>query len=133
VNCLFPDRSVEYHLEKDLPLLSVSPEALHQVLSQLLRNAVRAGAGQSPVHVELGARRTVDGVEFEVSDNGRGLDDSRVERLFEPFLPGDPGSGFGLGLFLIRQLVASWGGALRIRSEPVQGTRISVLVRIETT
>jgi signal transduction histidine kinase len=119
---------VTYHVEGPLPPLPVRPGALHQALLQLLRNAVRSGAPGRPLRVELSVRRVDGGVEFRVADNGRGLDEARAARLFEPFTPGEGSDGPGLGLFLVRQLVGDWGGGLRVRSAPGQGTTVAVRV-----
>jgi signal transduction histidine kinase len=128
-NLLSRSRPVEYHLAEPLPLLPVSRAGLHRALLELLSNAVRSGVAGRPLAVRLCARPAEGGVEFRVADNGRGLDEARASRLFEPFCPGQEGAGHGLGLFLVRQLVAEWGGALRVQSAPGQGTAVAVLVR----
>ncbi|MBV9849918.1 MAG: HAMP domain-containing histidine kinase [Armatimonadetes bacterium] len=128
-NLLSPGRPVEYHLGGALPVLPVPRGVLHQVLLQLLRNAVQAAVAGRPPRVRLSAERVAGGVEFRVADNGRGLDDSQAERLGEPFRSAGPDRQ-GLGLFLVRQLVAEWGGVLRLHSEPGRGTTVSVLVPV---
>lgn len=50
--------------------------------------------------------------------------------LGEPFTGDRATGGLGLGLFVVRQLVAGWKGALRIRSEPGRGTTVTFLVAI---
>jgi signal transduction histidine kinase len=126
VNLLSPGRPVEYHLGPDLPPLPVPRGGLHQVLTQLLRHAVAAADPARPLRVRLTAERVPGGVELTVADNGRGLDEPRAAGLFEPFAAGDEA---GLGLFPVRLAVAGWGGALRVRSEPGQGTAVAVLIR----
>jgi signal transduction histidine kinase len=128
VNVLSSGRPIEYHLEADLPSLPVSRDGLHQVLLHLLRNAVQAADAVRPLRVQISARRVPEGVELTVTDNGRGLEEGRAERLFEPFASSD--GGLGLGLFLVRQVVASWGGALRVCSVPGQGTTVTLLIRV---
>ena len=54
-------------------------------------------------------------------DDGRGLSEMEQGNLFECF----GGAGAGLGLFLVRQIVASWGGAITVRSAPGAGTKTS--------
>jgi signal transduction histidine kinase len=128
MNLLSPGRPIEYHGESALPLLTVSRGALHQLLLHLLRNAVQAAVADRPLRIELAVRRVADGVEFRVADNGGGLDGAQAERLFEPFRSTDA-EHHGLGLFLVRQVVAEVGGALRVHSEPGRGTTITVLLR----
>jgi signal transduction histidine kinase len=127
VNVLCNGPAVEYHFEGGLPLLSVSRRALYQVLVQLLRNAVQAAQPGRPPRVQMGARACPGGVECWVADNGRGLPPLSPERLFAPF-SGERGEGLGLGLFLVRQMVAAWGGAIHVQSEPGQGTTFTLRI-----
>jgi two-component system sensor histidine kinase FlrB len=108
-----------------VPPLPVSRRSLQAVLVELLGNAVRAAAGR-PLRVEVGGRRTPAGVEWWVTDDGRGLPPALQGCLFAPFATG---GGVGLGLFLVRQAAAAWGGAVRVRSEPGAGTTVTLLVR----
>jgi len=130
VNLLSIGSAVEYDVPEDMPVLTVSCRALHQLLVQLLGNAARAGVPGRPLRVAISARRAPGGVELRIADNGRGLPNEVVRRLAEPFATGcGPGAGIGLGLFLVRQLVAGWGGALRVASETGGGTTVTILFR----
>jgi signal transduction histidine kinase len=126
VNILSPGQDVGYDVSDDMPVLMESRRAVHNVLVQLLANASRAGLPGRPVRVTVSARRTASGVELQVADDGRGMPAVASRRLAEPFAAG---SGHGLGLFVVRQLVAARGGALRISSEPGRGTTVTVLFR----
>ena len=123
VNLLSSGWSVEYHFHPEASALRVARRGLRLVLVHLIRNAVEAGGGRA-VPLEVGSRRAAEGVEWWVKDDGRGLTDSQQAGLFECFA-----GGAGLGLFLVRQIVAGWGGALRVHSEPGRGTTVTVLVR----
>jgi signal transduction histidine kinase len=105
-------------------VLVVPRVQLREVLVQLLANALQA-AGERPPVVEAGARETARGGEFWLADNGRGLSDRQLARLFEPFASAGP-TRKGLGLFLVRQVVEGWGGGVRVGSEPGQGTVVTV-------
>jgi signal transduction histidine kinase len=91
---------------------------LVQVLHNLLHNAIKftdAGA------VRLALARTGDHLEFAVSDTGRGIPDEVRERVFERFFQVDAGDarisdGSGLGLALVRELVALMGGNVAVES-----------------
>ena len=116
---------VEYHVSQALPTLWVPRPSLHQALVELLRNAFQAASPGRPLRVELGARVASRGVEVTVADNGRGISPALVPHLGAPFIPGrDPG-GFGFGLFLVRLLVAGWGGSLRVATAPAAGTAVT--------
>jgi two-component system OmpR family sensor kinase len=126
VKVLYPGSLIEYHLQDRMPVVTLPRRALHQVLLQLLRNAAQAAVPSRPLRIDVGARTRSDGVVLWVADDGRGLTEMQMRQLFEPFA-GSAG-GMGLGLFLVRQLVAAWGGAVCVYSEPGQGARFRVLI-----
>jgi signal transduction histidine kinase len=126
---LFPGRGIDYHLPQAELLLSVPAAGLRQVFLHLLRNALQAASPERSPRVEVGARETAEGVEFWVADNGRGLSAEAQQRLFEPFVRSLAGAGgIGLGLNLVRILVESWSGRLRVDSNPGQGSTFTVYV-----
>jgi signal transduction histidine kinase len=125
VNLLYGGPPIVYDFPGDLPAVGVSRQSLYQVLVQLLRNAVRAVAERPGGQVGVGARPAPDGVEVWVADNGCGLPSSSPGHLFAPFQRAD---GAGLGLFLVRQVTAAWGGRLRVESEAGRGTRVTLLI-----
>jgi signal transduction histidine kinase len=119
---------IEYDFQGELPFVKVSRRALYQVLLQLLHNAARAALPSRPLSIQVGARPYLAGLEFWIADNGRGLAEDCPENVFAPSFGPREGTGHGLGLFVVHQLVAGWRGALRVQSEPGQGTRFTVRV-----
>ncbi len=132
VNLMFKGRAIQYDFQEALPPVPVSAVALREVLVQLFRNAVEAALPERPSVIRVGACARADGVEFWVADNGHGLSDG-PPALCEPFSPGPGSRGPGLGLFLVRQVVAGWGGTLRVSSEAGRGTTWAVLFRGRTS
>ncbi|UEM07215.1 HAMP domain-containing histidine kinase (plasmid) [Skermanella rosea] len=106
------------------------PLRLRQVLDNLLSNAVKftPAGGRIEVAVEtLADGRTV----VIVTDTGIGIPAGDLARVFLPFEQSDsqrarPAQGTGLGLPLVRQLVESHGGTIRMSSEPAIGTEVTV-------
>jgi signal transduction histidine kinase len=125
VNLTASGWSVQYAIDPQASVLPVSRRSLRLVLVHLLRNAVQTNGGRA-LCIEVGSRRAPDGVEWWVKDDGRGLPETQAPRLFECFAGGGTA---GLGLFLVRQIVAGWGGAIRVHSEPGAGATFTVLVR----
>jgi signal transduction histidine kinase len=103
-----------------------NPVHAQQVFLNLLSNAADAVASVNGPTIEAGVRRKADGrIEAWVKDNGPGMTPEVQARIFEPFFTTKPpGSGTGLGLPVVLQLVESWGGHLRVESQPGQGTRM---------
>jgi two-component system, NtrC family, sensor kinase len=114
-----------------LPAARSSEGRLHQVLLNLIVNALQAmQSGSSRSHV-LRVSTALEGaqVRVDVSDTGHGIPPEVLPRIFDPFFTTKPaGSGTGLGLSISHALVHKMGGELRVRSEPGQGTTFSVLL-----
>ncbi|WP_075306497.1 sensor histidine kinase [Hyalangium minutum] len=103
-----------------------NPVHAQQVFLNLLGNAADAVTAVNGPTIEAGVQRKVDGrIEAWVKDNGPGMTQEVLARIFEPFFTTKPpGSGTGLGLPVVRQLVESWGGHLQVESQPGSGTRM---------
>lgn len=104
-----------------LPELQADPERLHLVFSNLLSNAIRHAPKGSTVIVSA---KVTDGVvRFEVADQGAGLAREYQQVVFEKYfqLPGAPGGGAGLGLFIAREVVQAHGGQIGVESEQGKG------------
>jgi signal transduction histidine kinase len=130
-------------LAPDLGAVTVAPEALVQVVVNLLDNALdavwrargpaRLPDGGAPAAdgpaVALRARRLADGrVEICVEDRGPGMDEATRARAFEPFYTTKPpGEGTGLGLSLAYEIVtAGHGGTLEVETAPGRGCLFTV-------
>ncbi|WNZ08743.1 HAMP domain-containing sensor histidine kinase [Streptomyces sp. 11x1] len=128
---------VHLHLDVHPPELTANadPERIHQVVANLIDNAVK----HSPAHgrVTVKARRgpTPDSLDLEVLDEGPGIPESEWHRVFERFnrgavsSPHGPGSdgGTGLGLAIARWAVDLHGGRIGVAESP-KGCRIQVIL-----
>ena len=129
-------RRVPLHLElgEGLPTVRARPGDVHQIVSNLLLNALDACAeplGSEPssdpagVWVRLWAEP--ERVVFEVEDSGPGIDPSLRTRVFEPFFTTKGEAGTGLGLPVVRELIRGLAGELSVVSRPeLAGTRVRV-------
>ena len=98
----------------------IERQALHQVLANLVDNALQHGAERAVPLVAGGVDER--GVWVTVSNEGRVLDLTAAERLFEPFTQVDSGAtrnreGIGVGLYVVRRLIDVYGGSVDVRSE----------------
>ncbi|HVV87208.1 MAG TPA: ATP-binding protein, partial [Kofleriaceae bacterium] len=118
-----------------IPPVVADPGELEQVLMNLAvnaRDAMEDGgklviATAAMVFDEAAAQVRGVGagahVELSVTDTGTGMDPATAARIFEPFFTTkDPGKGTGLGLSIVREIIERAGGAVRVYSEPGQGT-----------
>jgi signal transduction histidine kinase len=124
---LSPGVVVRYDFPERLPAVTASQSSLSRALVELLRNAAQANPS-SAAPIEVGGRAGADAVEVWVADHGHGLPEGPPEKLFEPFRPSGPASSPGFGLFLVREVVATWRGALHVHSEAQQGSRFTLRI-----
>ncbi len=113
--------------------LCVRPLALRRIVSNLVDNAVRYGAGQ-PVDIEY---RVADGlVEICVLDRGPGIPEQEREAVFRPFYRLEPSrnsstGGSGLGLAIVRQIAAANGWTVELKPREGGGTAACVRLPLE--
>jgi C4-dicarboxylate-specific signal transduction histidine kinase len=101
------------------------PRGLHQVLTNLLRNA--ADAVNPGDAVEVHAVKDGDRIQIHVRDRGTGISADIRARIFEPFFTTKaPGRGTGLGLPLSARMVEKFGGGIRVDCPPEGGTVVTV-------
>ncbi|MDQ3365694.1 MAG: protoglobin domain-containing protein [Myxococcota bacterium] len=105
-------------------LAHVDAPKLHQLVLNLVRNALEAVPRDGHVVVELG--RDEQGVRIEVVDDGPGMPPDVQRRIYEPFFSTKEG-GTGLGMSIVHSLVMLHGGTIELASSP-EGTRFVVRI-----
>jgi len=118
---------VELVIENAVPAghVNADREAIHQIFSNLIENALKYAA--SGKKVILGARAAANGVEFYVTDFGPGISSEHLHRLFERFYRVDKArsresGGTGLGLAIAKHIVLAHEGTIRAESELNHGS-----------
>ena len=101
------------------PPLDGDPELLKQVLLNVVLNAVQATVGEGRIGIAV--RREKDGVVIDVSDEGEGIREENLERIFDPFFSTKV-KGAGLGLAIASRIMEAHGGYIRARSVPGEGS-----------
>jgi signal transduction histidine kinase len=100
---------------------------LEQICRNLLSNAIRFGAGQ-PIEVRVAG--DADVATLEVCDHGIGIAPEQQARIFERFErgSGQRSGGFGVGLWIVRNICLAMGGTVSVVSEPGEGACFTVLL-----
>ncbi len=127
--------AIETHFDPDLPLVSVIPQDIGRVLLNLINNAfyavnenARQGSeGYQPI-VKISTRKLENAIEIRVQDNGNGIPEPSLEKIFQPFFTTKPtGQGTGLGLSLAYDIVTKGhGGTLDVRTQENEGTEFVI-------
>lgn len=126
----WPERKIALAIEAELPLVHGDSGLLEQVVFNLLDNANKYSPPGTPTTVT--ARRYGGEVVLDVSDEGQGIPQADLERVFDKFyrVKQDDGrsAGVGLGLAICRGIITGLGGTISAISpaESGRGTRISV-------
>lgn len=119
--------SVRCEVDADLPLLTADLEKLHQLVGNLISNAIKATPPGGTILMRVG--RAHGGVEVRVSDTGRGIEPQHLPHIFERFYkvsrtPGDDGAG--LGLAIAKHIAQAHGGQITAKSRPGEGSTFNV-------
>lgn len=116
---------IQLDLDPSIPAIHAVSDHATQVLMNLLINsadALQGSDGRKPV-IHVATSVEADDVLVTVRDNGHGMDQSLLARVFEEsFTTKPPDRGRGLGLFLCKTLIEQAGGHIRLESEPGVGT-----------
>lgn len=118
--------TIELHCK--LPVLIVEVDALRieQVLTNLISNAVKFSSADGIVTIDCNVTDTM--VWIGVNDQGDGIPADKLEQIFERFyrVPGVSADGIGIGLSIVKQIIAAHGGEVYVESHPSTGTRFAV-------
>ncbi|HSH19072.1 MAG TPA: ATP-binding protein, partial [Draconibacterium sp.] len=126
--------------DESLPKINVVPQDIGRVLLNLINNAFYAvSEARSPKleaessdykpEVILSTKKSGNKIEIRVKDNGNGIPQNNVDKIFQPFFTTKPtGSGTGLGLSLSYDIVKVHGGEIKVDSKENVGTEFTIIL-----
>ncbi|HEY3220580.1 MAG TPA: HAMP domain-containing sensor histidine kinase [Gemmatimonadales bacterium] len=121
--------SVRTKLAEGLPPVSADALVLRRVIENLVSNAVDSLDGKNGT-VTVTTERAKGMVRIAVSDTGRGMSKSELDRAFDDFYTTKPG-GTGLGLSIVRRLVLDSNGSLKVETETGEGSKFIVEIPVQ--
>ena len=126
-------QEVSLQIDADMDVVWGDERRLKQILVNLLSNAVKFTPENGKLGIQVRADREEKRVIFTVWDNGIGIHERDLQRLFRPFVQLDSilargGTGTGLGLALVTQMVRLHGGSISVDSEPGEGSRFNIVL-----
>ncbi|MBW1812332.1 MAG: response regulator [Deltaproteobacteria bacterium] len=103
------------------------PYQLRQVIINLLNNAIHASKKGETITIALS--QSSDGSEIEIQDQGAGIPDEHLAKIFEPFFSTkEPGEGTGLGLYVTRNIIEKLEGMIDVKSSLGKGTAFRIVL-----
>jgi len=121
--------TVNMHTDDDVPTIVSDRGQLQQVFLNIVNNAFAAVDEGGEVGIHIGMRDPTH-VAVEVKDNGKGIAEKNLERIFEPFYTTKKGEGTGLGLSITYGIVQKLGGRIKVASKVGHGTRFTVTLPV---
>ncbi|MBC2866741.1 PAS domain-containing protein [Streptomyces mexicanus] len=121
--------------EHPLPELWADPDKIDQVLSNLIENAVRHGEGTVTIDVTPAASPREGesaGTSVTVSDEGPGIPEESMNRVFTRFWRGSKRGGTGLGLYIVKGIVEAHGGTITVGRAPGGGAQFRFTLPVGT-
>ncbi len=119
-------------IDGEIPMNSY-PGSLNQAVSALLENAMIHGYGESGGEIHLSAKQEGDKAVIVIHDNGAGIAEENLGRVFDPFFTtrfGKGGSGLGLNI-VYNNVTGILGGKIRVESRPGQGCTFTLTLPLE--
>jgi len=118
------------NLDPNLPQVQFDPPLLRQVLLNIAKNGIEAMPAGGTLTFTSG-RDNDRVVVVRISDSGEGIPPDIIDKIFQPFYSTKP-KGSGLGLSISQTIVKAHQGEIRVKSEPHQGTGVTVFLKAES-
>jgi signal transduction histidine kinase len=112
----------------DAPTLNLDPQRMHEVLANLIANALRYTPRGGTIQVSLRANPEggKSGAVIEIQDSGSGIPPEDLAHVFDRFYKARDSGGMGLGLVIAKRLVELHGGTIQAESEVGKGTMVRI-------
>jgi len=118
------EKSAAIHIPERLPEIHADPQQMHQVMLNLVGNALKYTGDRQP-RIEISFKDKKDHWEFAVRDNGIGIEEkyfTKIFKLFQRLHTQDQYSGTGIGLAIVKKIIDRHRGKLWLESRPGEGT-----------
>ena len=119
--------SIEPRLADGLPAIYADPAMLRQVLHNLFQNAIDALTGVDNPRILVSTSAGTGGVLLTVRDNGTGIAEGVMGRIFEPYVTTKP-KGTGLGLAIVKKIVDEHQGRILVENVKPHGATVSIVL-----
>ncbi|MEQ1515636.1 MAG: ATP-binding protein [Usitatibacteraceae bacterium] len=121
--------TIELKLDKELPKITADASLLRQVIHNLAQNALDALAGLPDPRIVIETRVRDGRVLFSVEDNGTGVREDVLGRIFEPYVTTKP-KGTGLGMAIAKKIVEEHQGSVTVVNVKPHGARVEIVLPV---
>lgn len=115
-----------FELADNLPSVRADDKGFEEVLRNLIDNSVDAIGVRADGKITIKTYLLDNEVVIDVLDNGGGIPSDVIPNIFQTFVSDRSVGGFGVGLFISKALVESWGGAIALVGSDHQGTHMRI-------
>ncbi len=126
-------KTFNVNIPENLPEILIDSRPLEQILTNLLINASNAFDKPFNENSQVNLVVFMDNSKehqliIEVSDNGRGMDEKTIEKIFDPFFTSNPSEeGTGLGMYIVHNLIEKIGGRIQVESKLGKGSKFRLI------
>jgi len=127
-------KTLNVNIPENLPEILIDSRLLEQILTNLLINAANAFDKPFNENSQIDLVVSMDKSKenhliIEVSDNGRGMDEKTIEKIFDPFFTSNPSEeGTGLGMYIVHNLIEKIGGRIQVESKLGEGSKFTLIL-----
>jgi signal transduction histidine kinase len=117
--------SIQFHLDEACGKVSLDSRQIYHVLLNIFTNAEEAMLQGGELFISTGVNREMKQAWVSIRDTGKGIPQEHLEKVFDRFFT-TKDSGLGLGLSLVKKVMESHAGSVRIESLPQHGTKVAL-------
>lgn len=122
---IFNDNKIQFSSEKDNIQIKFDRNQLIRIITNLVKNAIQATEHMESPEISVNISTEANKVIIRVQDNGPGIPEDLQERIFEPRFT-TKSSGMGLGLGMVKNIVETYKGDIKLTSKPEEGTTFTL-------
>ena len=115
--------------DKNIPIIHADQNKLRQVIINLIENSQDALKEIKNPKIKIFIRKIINGIELIVEDNGIGIPDEIIARIFEPYVTSKK-TGTGLGLAIVHKIIEEHDGKIKIERINTSGTRVIIKLKV---
>ena len=114
--------------DKNIPIIYADQNKLRQVIINLIENSQDALKDIEKPKIKIFIRKYINEVELNIEDNGIGIPDAIIGRIFEPYVTSKK-TGTGLGLAIVHKIIEEHNGSIKIERIDNSGTRVIIKLK----